>query len=295
MANPQPTDSHLRLANSILDELILRDFSKRQINIIYFILRLSWSCGKKHAVIPKYTKYFQLCGINNQNITNELNNLTINKVIYWDKDTNIFKINKDFDKWLIPYSKSTNIPEYKNLVKLNLKNSQNESNILETRDELLNFKSGTLKKDELFNSEKAHTEPIKDPSITNIITNNYNNDSKAELNEQEKKFINELREIENYPLDINKDISLLKKLSGDFPQVDPIEAIKAWSINKLDNPLDEKSKPRSQIRTWFSKGNEWGQYKKQSQKTEDTEDLKLTKQTIEFESPEDALRRLQAS
>jgi hypothetical protein len=62
-----------------------------------------------------------------------------------------------------------------------------------------------------------------------------------------------------------KIITLLNKLSEDFPEVNVIEAIKAWAVNKLDKPLDKKSNPRLQIQTWFKKGAEWGQYKKQTQ------------------------------
>lgn len=58
MANPQPTDSHLRLAVAIQDELTIRDFTKRQYKIIILILRISWACGKKHAIIPQIHKVF---------------------------------------------------------------------------------------------------------------------------------------------------------------------------------------------------------------------------------------------
>jgi len=201
MANPQPTDSHLRLANSILDEIILRDFSKRQRSIIDFILRLSWSCNKKFAVIPKYTKNFELCGISNQNITKELDYLVLNKVIFWDKATNIFQINKNFEKWLIPYKKEANILEFKKLISLNLIHSQNESKTLELRESLLNFESKALKKQELNEAEKPNSEQEKNTPITSLITSNY---IKGKTKVFKKPLIHE---IEAYCLERDNDIN----------------------------------------------------------------------------------------
>ena len=34
MANPQPTDAHIRIAHSITEAIMLRDFSKRQRKIL---------------------------------------------------------------------------------------------------------------------------------------------------------------------------------------------------------------------------------------------------------------------
>ena len=114
------TESHLRLPNSVLEELILRDFSKRERKIIDLILRLSWACNKNFAVIPEM-KYFELCGIHKQDIRKALEFLVSNNVIFWDREVNIFEINRDFDAWHVPYSRLAEKKLICELVSINLR------------------------------------------------------------------------------------------------------------------------------------------------------------------------------
>lgn len=100
MANPQPTDSHLRMSHAIIEELLMRDFTKRQRSILDLILRLSWGCGKKYAIIPRL-KDFELCGVSRTKIKAELEYLTNARVIEWDRYENRFMFCKDYDSWKI--------------------------------------------------------------------------------------------------------------------------------------------------------------------------------------------------
>ncbi|MHA6530227.1 replication protein [Paenibacillus sp. BAC0078] len=119
MANPQPEDGYVKLANEIWNEIIRRDFSKRQKDIILFIWRLSYGCRKKTAIIPKL-KDFEMCGIGYQNIRKELDHLSSSKVISWMKDSNVFAVNKDYEQWQITPVKGWSEERFKELISVNL-------------------------------------------------------------------------------------------------------------------------------------------------------------------------------
>lgn len=68
---------------------------------------------------------------------------------------------------------------------------------------------------------------------------------------EEAQFLSILSSVENYPLDIEKDVAFLKKLKELFPNVDVVGEIRKWAVYKLDKPLKKNSNPRSQIRNWM--------------------------------------------
>lgn len=174
MANPQPTDSHLRLAVTIQDELTLRDFTKRQYKIINLILRVSWACGKKYAVIPYYTKYFGACGIHKSDIKKEINTLIKNNVLFWEQTANAFEFNKNFDEWLIPYHPEAEKSLIQELISMNLKSRQNANSVGEIQTKFGNNANLVGEKTELYKAENASIEQETGSPITSIITNNYN-------------------------------------------------------------------------------------------------------------------------
>jgi len=98
MARPQPTDAHLRIAHSITEAIMLRDFTKRQRKILDLILRLSWGCGKKEAIIP-HQNDFCAVGIYKSDIKKELDWLEVSKII--TRNDSRYWFNKDFDQWQI--------------------------------------------------------------------------------------------------------------------------------------------------------------------------------------------------
>lgn len=135
MANPQPENGFVKLANEIWNEIIRRDFSKRQKDIILFIWRLSYGCGKKTALVP-LLKDFELCGIGYQNIRKEIDHLSNCKVVSWDKNRNIFSVNKDYDQWQISPVKGWDEKKFKDLISKNLdekKISTSQNKKLESR------------------------------------------------------------------------------------------------------------------------------------------------------------------
>jgi phage replication O-like protein O len=138
MANPQPENGFVKLANEIWNEIIRRDFSKRQKDIILFIWRLSYGCQKKYAVIPKL-KDFELCGIGAQNITNELKYLATSKVIFWDKSESIFTVNKDYEQWQISPVRGWDEEKFKELIHLNLEKKTSQNKKLLPEKKLVNI------------------------------------------------------------------------------------------------------------------------------------------------------------
>lgn len=138
MANPQPENGFVKLANEIWNEIIRRDFSKRQKDIILFIWRLSYGCQKKTASIP-LLKYFELCGVGYQNIRKELDHLSNCRVIIWNKNNNVFAVNKDYEQWQISPVKGWNEEIFKDLVSRNI-----------------NFKSGGASQNKKAGKEKLH-------------------------------------------------------------------------------------------------------------------------------------------
>ena len=123
MANPQPTDAHLRMAHSINEAIMLRDFTKRQRKVLDLILRLSWGCGKKTAIIPRQ-RDFGAVGIGETHITAELSWLIESKIIATDSGE--YSFNKDFDQWQVSRVKPYQPEKLTELVRLNLNGNRPE-------------------------------------------------------------------------------------------------------------------------------------------------------------------------
>lgn len=118
MANPQPTDAHIRIAHSINEQIMVSDFSKRQRKILDLILRLSWGCGKKYAIIP-HQNDFEIVGVYKTDIKAELDYLVQSKVIFINGDN--YQFNKDYDQWRVSLSRKYTPQRVSELLTLNLK------------------------------------------------------------------------------------------------------------------------------------------------------------------------------
>lgn len=123
--NPQLENGYLRISNEIWDEIIRRDFTKRQKDILHLILRLSYGCNKKVAHIP-LLQDFSLCGVTPNHITEELKYLKICKVIDWDRNDMMFSFNKNYDIWQMSPVKKWDDERFKELIHMNL-TSQNRN------------------------------------------------------------------------------------------------------------------------------------------------------------------------
>lgn len=117
MANPQPTDAHIRIAHTIQEQMMVSNFTEQQRRILDLILRLSWGCGKKYAVIPRQ-RDFQVVGVREVHIKNHIDWLINAKVIYRDNDQ--YSFNKDFDQWRVSRAIGYTPKKLTELVSLNL-------------------------------------------------------------------------------------------------------------------------------------------------------------------------------
>ena len=120
----QLENGFIRIANEIWDEVIRRDFTKRQKDILLFVWRLSYGCNRKTAHIPML-KDFELCGVTQNHIKEELNYLNSMKVLEWDQEGMIFSFNKDYSFWQASPVRKWNDERFKGLIHINLSTSQN--------------------------------------------------------------------------------------------------------------------------------------------------------------------------
>jgi len=150
MANPQPTDAHLRVAHSINEAIMLRDFTKRQRKVLDLILRLSWGCGKKIALIPRQ-RDFEIIGIAEGHIKAEIDWLIDSKVI--NTEDNQYSFNKNFDEWQVSRVKPFQPQKLTELVSLNLRETYQNSKL--EPSELTKTVSRNLPKEEETTYQKS--------------------------------------------------------------------------------------------------------------------------------------------
>lgn len=102
---------------TIYDEVLRRDFSKRQVSIIQLIMRLSIRNEQPYARIPKL-KCFQLCGLSPTKIQHELQQLVELNVLEWDRNE-VYKISKNFSEWKVKVVKSWDEKSFQELLEMN--------------------------------------------------------------------------------------------------------------------------------------------------------------------------------
>lgn len=122
MASPQLKNGFIGIANEIWDEIISRKFTERQQKILKLILRLSYGCQKKEAVIP-LLKHFELCGVRIQDAKKEITYLGQCKVIYWD-GKQVYSLNKNYDEWRVSLVKEWDREKFSELISLNIGNKK---------------------------------------------------------------------------------------------------------------------------------------------------------------------------
>jgi hypothetical protein len=105
----------------IRGEVLKRDFTKRQQNIISMIFTLSYYLGKPSAIIPKMQD-FEIAGINKVKARKELTQLVEMNVLEWDEKNHIFSI-KDIREWKVKYHSGYNDERAKDIFELNLRDS----------------------------------------------------------------------------------------------------------------------------------------------------------------------------
>ncbi|MCY7947977.1 replication protein [Bacillus atrophaeus] len=99
-------------------EILKRNFTKRQSNIVLFIYTFSIKIYKEKALIPNMQD-FELCGVNKNKIKSELEKLVEMNVIDWDRGSQEFRL-KDPQDWNAPYHYGYNENRLQELLKINI-------------------------------------------------------------------------------------------------------------------------------------------------------------------------------
>lgn len=131
MANPQKERGHVGIANELWDEIIRRDFTKRQKDIMQFILRLSYGCGRKTALIPRQ-KDFEICGVREGHIKTEIDHLIKCKVIERGSQKGEYRFNKNYDFWQVTPVFLWDEVRMKELIRINLLEAKKDRNLTES-------------------------------------------------------------------------------------------------------------------------------------------------------------------
>jgi len=236
MANPQPTDAHLRIAHSIQEQIMVSDFTEQQRRVLDLILRLSWGCGKKYAIIPKQSD-FQVIGVPENKIKAHLDWLVNAKVIF--REGPLYEFNKNFDRWQVSRALYYNEQKMSELLHINL--NENE---LDEKGRKLDEK-GTLE-NQRFNSQLPKKGTEKFP-IRELPTSQKGNFAMPEL-ASAKESIKE-REINSNTENIDNNLIFKTNDDFNFNQLEPKKAADIW-VKCLDSLQEQISK--SNYNTWIA-------------------------------------------
>jgi hypothetical protein len=110
---------------------------------------------------------FQTVGIARSKIHNELEWLVNAKVIEWNRETNTYSFQKDFDQWAVSLVPGYDRKRYDNLLHINL-SSQNGNIIDETETKFPKCRNKVPEMPELLESANADTEQVSGQSKESI-------------------------------------------------------------------------------------------------------------------------------
>lgn len=123
MANPQP-DEFTKISNELFKAIMQSDFTKRQRNILDLVMRMSYGCGKKTALLKPVD--FELVGVYKTHVKKELDYLVAAAVLIINGDE--IALNKDYDKWRIGMVKgAVNEERWNRVLKRNLSHKVTET------------------------------------------------------------------------------------------------------------------------------------------------------------------------
>jgi phage replication O-like protein O len=120
LADVQTENGYTRIATELMNEIIRRDFSKRQLSILHLLIRLSYGCQQKDCIIEKLNA-FEIAGVYKSDISKELSYLSNAKVINWDKKERLFSVNKNYENWQINPTKGWDDDKFNLLIHANIK------------------------------------------------------------------------------------------------------------------------------------------------------------------------------
>lgn len=250
------TDSRRRkgfiaIANEIWDEVIRRDFSKRQKDILLLIWRLSYGCNQQIAVIPMQ-KDFALCGVGTGHIGQELKHLETCKVI--SRKGSEYSFNENYDAWQVTPNRGWDKSRFNELLHLNLSQSKPETEVTKT---------GTGQVDEAHeesyqngNSELPKQEPEHEGKslVQSYQNGNFNEDSKLpkrELCGDDQKQVKVTEKVIVTPLEPLQDAaSGLSKDSKDLKSLKDIKDMCVLDFDTFWSTYPKKTAKKAALNMW---------------------------------------------
>lgn len=139
MANPQP-DKFTRISNELYEAIMQTDFSKRQRKILDLVIRMSYGCGKKWALLRPSD--FQVVGVYKGDVRTELTYLATAKVLVVDGER--IALNKDYDQWRVSLVKTGTPDRFQEILKRNLSGEVVSETLTEVSETLTDGVSKTL-------------------------------------------------------------------------------------------------------------------------------------------------------
>lgn len=163
MANPQP-NKFTRLSNELYEAIMQSDFTKRQRNILDLVIRMSYGCNKKVAILKKSD--FEQVGVRKTHIKAELEYLKAAKVLIIEGD--FIQLNKNYDEWRVSIIRGFNPEKYKEILRINLSGEVPEigTRVTETGTEKEDKKDEELPIQEPDSSQNSNSEVPKTVTAT---------------------------------------------------------------------------------------------------------------------------------
>lgn len=115
---PETLDEYFQVMNRWLDTFCKRDFTKRQANILFFLLSFTVHTKSLKTHIPTF-KDFEQCGVAPSKVRAELEQLAKNKVIFINEEEMTFALNPNADEWAVKPFKNFNQERFDYLMDLN--------------------------------------------------------------------------------------------------------------------------------------------------------------------------------
>jgi phage replication O-like protein O len=98
--NPQIEDGYTKIANELLDAIILHDFSKRELKIVLFVLRKTYGWNKK-ADVMSLSQILTGTGLARTHACKSVNDLVASKVLLKQSHHKgqMIELNKKYKEW----------------------------------------------------------------------------------------------------------------------------------------------------------------------------------------------------
>lgn len=254
MANPQKENGYTAIANEIIDHIAKTQLNSTQFRIVMVIWRYTYGFSRKEHEFSE-TFLSNTTGISKRQIRRELTELINKRIIEVVRNATfstprVLQFNKNYEEWVVD--------------KVSISNDLSPEDGLTPEDEYApEDKLDLSPEDRLVHTSEDKIVPSPedrlDPQENNIKTNIKTNTTATTIavTETEEKILKTLQQIGGWPYDLETDISHIRKLILDYPEINMLDEVKKFRDWHLDKPLKKNSNPRLQLRNWCIKAKEF--------------------------------------